>query len=186
MASLRLCVGGKVEMSDLLRRCRRVSVWLLLVLTVAGLLSHGSPFAKGADDASASVGNADAAVRLAFNATLDAERAGANVSGLIVRLNEAGEALTEAETALGNGNLSEASSKADQCVEIAESVKSDAAVLKASALDEAQTVFWTYLTFSVVGVAVFVVALALVWRRFKHSHIRKVFGMRPEVAHDEA
>jgi len=153
---------------------------------VAGFISYGSPCAKGADDASESVGNADAAVRLAFNATLDAERAGANVSGLIVRLNEAGEALTEAEIALGNGNSSEASSKAGQCVEIADGVKSDAEVLRASALDEAQTEFWTYLVFSVVGVAVFVVALALVWRRFKHSHVGKVFGMRPEVARDEA
>jgi hypothetical protein len=153
---------------------------------VAGLLSYGSPCAKGADDASGSVANADAAVRLAFNATLDAERAGANVSGLIVRLNEAGSVLVEAEIALGNGNSSEAFSRAGQCVEIAGSVKSDADVLRASALDEAQTVFWTYLTFSVVGVAVFVAVLALVWRRFKHSHIGKVFGMGPEVAHDEA
>ena len=173
-------------MSGLLRPCLRVSAWLLLVLMVAGLLSHGSLCAKGADDASQSVGNADAAVRVAFNATLDAERAGANVSGLIVRLNEAGEALTEAEIALGNGNSSEAFSKAGQCVEIAESVRSDAEVLRASALDEAQTVFWAYLVFSVVGVVVFVVVLALVWRRFKRSHVGKVFGMRPEVARDEA
>ena len=90
---------------------------------VAGLLSYGSPCAKGADDASGSVENADAAVRQAFNATLDAERAGANVSGLIVRLNEAGAVLVEAEIALGNGNSSEAASKAGQCVGIAESVK---------------------------------------------------------------
>ena len=173
-------------MSLLLRRCLRASAWLLLVLMAAGFISCGSPFAKGADDASESVGNADAAVRLAFNATLYAERAGANVSGLIVRLNEAGSVLVEAEIALGNGNSSEAFSKAGQCVEIADGVKSDAEVLRVSALDEAQTVFWTYLTFSVVGVAVFVAALALVWRRFKRGYVRKALGMRPEVAHDEA
>ncbi|MCJ7424787.1 hypothetical protein MUP01_11045 [Candidatus Bathyarchaeota archaeon] len=173
-------------MSGLLRRCLRASAWLLLVLMVAGLLSYGSPCAKGADDASGSVGNADVAVRLAFDATLDAERAGANVSSLIVRLNEAGEALAEAEIALGDGNSSEAFSKAAQCVGIAESVKSDAEVLRVSALDEAQTEFWTYLVFSVVGVAVFVVALVLVWHWFKRGYFKKVLGMRPEVAHDEA
>jgi uncharacterized membrane protein YhaH (DUF805 family) len=174
------------KVSSLFRLRHKDSIWLLVVTIVAVMLSYGTLCVKGASDASASVGEADVAIRQAFNATLDAERAGANVSGLIVRLNEAGSVLVEAEIALGNGNSNEAFSKAGQCVEIAGSVKSDADVLRASALDEAQTVFWTYLISSVVGVAVFVVVLALVWRRFKHSHIGKVFGMGPEVAHDEA
>jgi hypothetical protein len=172
-------------MSGLLRRRLRASAWLLFVLMVAGLLSYGPPCVKGADDASGSVGNADVAVRLAFNTTLDAERAGANVSGLIVRLNEAGSVLVEAEIALGNGNSSEAFSKAGQCIGIAESVRSDAQVLRMSASDEAQTVFWTYLTFSVAGIAVFVAVLALVWRRFKRGQVEKMLSMKSEVAHDE-
>jgi hypothetical protein len=168
-----------------LKRVLRASVSFLLVLALAGLFSHGVSVVRGADEASSSVGEADVAVRRAFNATLDAERAGANVSGLILRLNEAGTILGEAEIALGNGNSSEAASKAGQCVEIAESVKSDADVLKASALDEAQTVFRASLTFSVLGIPVFVVVLALVWRRFKRGYVRKMLGMKPEVAHDE-
>jgi len=171
--------------SVLLRRRPEGFAWLLLVLMVAGLLSFGPLCVRGTGDASASVGEADVAVRQAFNATLDAERAGANVSGLILRLNEAGEILTEAEMALGTGNSSEAASKAVQCIGIAESVKGDAVVLKASALDEAQTVFWMSLTFSVVGIAVFVVVLMLVWRWFKGGYVRKMLGMKPEVAHDE-
>jgi len=173
-------------MTDLLRQRAKSFAWLLLVLMVAGLLSYGSSCAKGADDASGSVGNADAAVRQAFNAALGAERAGANVSGLIVRLNEAGSVLVEAEIALGDGNSSEAASKAAQCVGIAESVRSDADALKTSALDGAQTVFWMYLTFSVVGIAVFVSVLAVVWRRFKRGHVVKTLSMKPEVAHGEA
>jgi hypothetical protein len=169
-----------------LKRVLRGSVSFLLVLALAGLFSHGVFVVRGADEASSSVGEADVAVRRAFNATLDAERAGANVSGLIVRLNEAGGILTEAEMALGNGNSSEAAGKAVQCIGIAESVKSDADVLKASALDEAQTVFWASLTFSVVGIAVFVVVLVLVWRWFKGGYVRKMLGMKPEVADDEA
>jgi hypothetical protein len=117
---------------------------------------------------------------------LDAERAGANVSGLILRLNEAGGILAEAEMALGNGNSNEAASKAGQCIGIAQSVKGDADVLKASALEEAQTLFWTSLTFSVVGIPVFIVVLMLVWRWFKRGYVRKMFGMKPEVAHGEA
>ena len=173
-------------MSGLLRRRPEGFAWLLLVLMVAGLLSFGPLCVRGTGDASASVGEADVAVRQAFNATLDAERAGANVSGLILRLNEAGGILVEAEMALGNGNSSEAASKAGQCIGIAESVKGDADVLKTSALDEAQTVFWTSLTFPVVGIAVFVAVLVLVWRRFKRGYVRKMLGLKPEVAHDEA
>jgi hypothetical protein len=167
-----------------LRRVFRASV--LLILALAGLLSRSVFVVRGANDASSGLGAADFAVRQAFNATLEAERAGANVTGLIVRLNEAGAVLVEAETALGDGNSSEASSKAGQCVEIAESVRSDADALKTSALNGARTVFWMYLTFSVGGIAVFVSVLALVWRRFKRGHVEKMLGMKPEVAHDEA
>jgi hypothetical protein len=169
-----------------LKRVLRASVSFLLVLALVGLFSHGVFVVRGADEASSNVGEADVAVRQAFNATLDAERAGANVSGLIVRLNEAGGILTEAEIALGNGNSGEAASKAVQCIGIAESVKGDADVLKASALEKAQTVFWASLTFSVVGIVVFVVVLALVWRWFKGGYVRRMLGMKPEVAHDEA
>jgi hypothetical protein len=158
----------------------------LSVLTIAGLLSHGPLCVKGIGEASSSVGEAEVAVRQAFNATLEAERAGGNVSGLIVRLDEAGGLLDEAEIALRNGNSSEAADNASLCMGIAESVKSDADVLKASALDQAQTVFKMYLAFSVVGIAVFVVVLVLVWRWFKRGYVRKILGMKPEVARDEA
>jgi hypothetical protein len=169
-----------------LKRVLRGSVSFLLVLALVGLFSHGVFVVRGADEASSSVGEADVAVRRAFDAALDAERAGANVSGLIVRLNEAGGILTEAEIALKDGDSSEATGKAAQCIGIAESVKGDADVLKASALDEARTVFWASLTFSVVGIAAFAVVLMLVWRWFKRGHVEKMFGMKPEVAHGEA
>jgi hypothetical protein len=168
-----------------LKRVLRAYVFFLLVLALVGLFSHGVFVVRGADEASSSVGEADVAVRQAFNATLEAERAGANVSGLILRLNEAGGILVEAEMALGNGNSSEAASKAGQCIGIAESVKGDADVLKASALDGARTVFWVSLAFSVVGVAVFVVVLAVVWRRFRRGYVGKVLGAKPRVVSNE-
>jgi hypothetical protein len=169
-----------------LKRVLKVSVSFLLVLVLVGLFSHGVFVVRGADEASSSVGEADVAVRRAFNATLEAERAGANVSGLIVRLNEAGGILVEAEMALGNGNSSEAAGKAVQCIGIAQSVKSDADVLKASALDGARTVFWASLAFSVVDIVAFVVVLMLVWRWFKRGYVRRMLGMKPEVTTGEA
>lgn len=159
-------------------------VWLLLVLVFAGLLLHLPFCVMGAEEAPSSVGNADVAVREAFNATLSAEGAGANVSGLILRLNEATQILGEANIALEAGNSNEATSKADQCIQIAQSVKSDADVLKNSALNETQAVFWSFLVFSVVGVSVFVVVLLVVWSWFKRGYVRKMLGMKPEVVSD--
>lgn len=173
-------------MRSLSGQCLRDFVWLLLVLAVAGLLLYGPLCVKGADEASSSVPEADVAVRQAFQATLNAERAGANVSGLMLRLNEAGVILGEAEIAFGNGDSSGAAGNASLCIGIAGSVKSDADVLKASALDEAQAVFQTSLIVSVVGIATFVVVLVLVWRWFKRGYVRKTLGLKPEVVSDEA
>jgi hypothetical protein len=164
----------------------KVSVCFLLVFVLAGLFLRGCFVVRGVDDAAASVAVADVAVRRAFDAALDAERAGANVSGLLVRLNDAGAVLGEAEVAVKNGNLSDAADKANTCISIAQSVLSDAGVLRASALDGARTWFWTYLAFSVVGIGVFVVVLAVVWRRFKRGYVGNVLGMKPEVKHNEA
>jgi len=163
-----------------------VSVCFLLVFVLAGLFLRGCFVVRGVDDAAASVADADTAVRQAFNATLDAERAGANVSGLLVRLNDAGAVLDEAEVALSNGNLSDAAGKAGTCISMSQSVLSDAGVLRASALDGARMMFWTYLAFSVMSIGVFVVVLAVVWRRFKRRYVGKVLGMKPEVKHNEA
>jgi hypothetical protein len=160
--------------------------WLFSALMIACLLSHALPPVIGADDASSSVKSADSDLGLAFNATLDAERASANVSGLIASLNAAGGLLDEAEVALAEGNSSGAASMADQCIVIAESVQSEAGTLKASASAQARTTFWTYLTFSVVSSAAFTVALLLVWRRFKRGYLRKMLSMKPTVTANEA
>jgi hypothetical protein len=153
---------------------------------IAGFLSKGPIHVRGADEASSSVAEADAAVRQAFNATLNAERAGANVSGLIFRLNEAGGILGKAEIALKDENSTEAASKAEECIGIAESVSTDADVLKTSALNEAKAGFQTSLVFPLAGVAVFVVDLLVVWSWFKSRYVRRMLGRKPEVAHDEA
>jgi len=172
--------------NSLLKLRTSVFAWLLLVLVVAGLLSYLPLYVKATDEASVNVQEADVAVRQAFNATLDAERAGANVSNLIMSLNAAGDYLAEAENALRIGDSSAAASNASICMEIATSVQSDANALKASTLNEAHSAFWTDLTFSVVSIAVFVVVLMLVWRWFKRGHVEKMLGMKPEVPDDEA
>jgi hypothetical protein len=150
----------------------RTSVSLLLFLALMGLFSRGVYFVHGtySTAASSDVEAADVAVRQAFNATLGAERAGANVSSLILMLKEAGDALGNAENALRDGDAGAAAGNASLCIGIANNVSSDADVLKASALGEAHTVFWDSVAFSVAGIDVFTVVLGLVWVRFKRRY----------------
>jgi hypothetical protein len=137
--------------------------------------------AIGAEEASAAVADADIALRGAFAAALNAESAGANVSGLIDRLNEAGVALTGARVALAAGNYSDAVSRAGECRSLGDSVVLDAGALKNDAVAQA-SLWWVTMLLSVVGSAVFVVVLFLVWLRFKRYYADKLLGCRPEVA----
>jgi hypothetical protein len=159
----------------------KVSLSFLLFLALVGLFSHYVFIVRGADEATSSVEAADLALRKAFNATLDAEKAGANVSGLSLRLNEAGDALEKAQNALRNGDSSGAVDNASLCKSIAENVSSDAIAWKTSALVQAQFVFWNDLTFSVVGLEVYITALVLAWAWFKRRYAQKTRGLKSEV-----
>jgi hypothetical protein len=158
----------------------------VLALVVTGLLAHGSVYIRAADGAAPSIGEAEAAIRLAFNATLRAERVGANVSGLIVRLNDAGDLLVRAGIVYSSGNVTEADGMLGQCLGIAESVSSDANALRSSTLNKAGLVFREALAFSAVSVGLFVVVLMLVYRRFRRGYVTRVLGMKPEVESDES
>ena len=168
----------------MLKRFLKGSVSFLLFLVLAGLLSRYVFVVRGADEASSSVEEADVAVRQAFDATLDAERAGADVSGLMAKLNEAGELLAEAENAYRIGNFSEAASKADQCYMLADGVIGEASSLKSSALADAQARFSSTLMFSIAGAVVFVTASVLIWVLFKPFYAKKLLKMKPEVSSD--
>lgn len=163
----------------------RIQVSFLVVLALLSPFSHCVFVVQGADEASLSVESADVAVRQAFNATLGAERAGVDVSGLILRLNWAGSILEEAENALRVGNSSGAVDKAGECVAIANGVVSDADHLKTSALGEGRTLFLTTLNFSVVSIAAFAAALVVVWGLLKRRYAGRMMSMKPEVAPDE-
>jgi hypothetical protein len=145
------------------------------------VFSVPSGLAIGAEEASAVVADADLALRGAFVAVLDAESAGANVSGLIGRLNEAGVALTGARVALAAGNYGDAVSRAGECRGLGASVVLDAGVLKNDAVAQA-SLWWVRMLLSVVGSVVFVVVLFFVWLRFKRYYADKLLGCRPEVA----
>lgn len=155
----------------------------LLLVLVFGLAVR-TMFCVAADDASSKIDEADAALRRAFVAVLDAEGAGVNVSGLILELDLAGGNLTWAENAYRSGDVVEAVAMADRCVALANGIVGEASALKVSALAAARDSEWRLFAFSGVGGLVFLLVLVLAWAVFKRSYSRRLLDMRPEVGSD--
>lgn len=167
----------------MLRVCGRFLVFCFLGLLVLAVFA-GQGFVVwgvGRDDAVLRVGEAEGALRGAFVAVVGAEGVGANVSGLLVRLNVAGGLFSSAEVALEDGNYSLAVEWASDCVGLADGVLGDAGVLKADAVAGAGG-WWVTVSISAVGSVVFVGVLLLVWRLFRRFYGERFLKSRPEVA----
>jgi hypothetical protein len=131
-------------------------------------------------------GYANDVVEQAFNAVLDAEKAGANVTDLLAQLNDAAGILAQAENIYRTGDSNTAVAQADSVLPIAQEVTTLAQDAKQTAIVSSQNVFWSTIAFTVIGAFVFVLALFLVWRRFKRSYVNNLFQAKPEVTANEA
>jgi len=129
----------------------------------------------------ATISEAEQAVAAGFEATLDAEQAGANVSSLLVRLNEGAELLASARMALEDGNFSEADRLSGLSSEVGTQVESDALILKAEAIDVAAGRYRLYLASSAVAMIVVVSASLLGYRFVKKRYFERLLEMKPEV-----
>ena len=112
---------------------------------------------------------------------MDAEKAGANVTGLLAQLNVAEDDLAQAENSYRIGDSSTAATQADSVLPIAQQVTTAAQNAKQTAVVSSQNAFWSTIAFTVIGAFVFVLALFLVWRRFKRSYIKSLSEAKPEV-----
>jgi methionine-rich copper-binding protein CopC len=160
-----------------------LSATVLLVILAFGASVFGVNYVVAqTDQAGSKLQAANSAFAQAFNAALDAERAGANVTVLLGRLNVAADLLAQAEMSYSNGDADNTADKADSALSIALEVKSDAVSVENAALVAYQNGFWLTVGFSVIGVAVFVFVLFLVWRLVKQSYVKNFLGAKPEVA----
>jgi len=136
---------------------------LMMFIVIAFQFSVVATFAEGSEDVAAAFANAEETVISAYQAVLKAEEAGANVSDLLVRLNEAGELLAQARMAYNRSAFDEATHLANSSRNIGEEVQSAAVGLKDSALSEGlQRMVFTMIA-SVVGVAVIGLGSLWVW-----------------------
>lgn len=167
-------VGGMV-----LRRFDKVVLGFIVVLAVATVLQP-CVYALGSLEARQRIDDGEAALANAFKKVADAETAGANVSALTGRLNDAAGRLDLAGVAYADGDFDGTLSRASDCVNLANGVASDAVELKGQATTAASGQ-WMIIVFSVVGAVVFSFVLYGVWVWFRRFYGRRVLGLRPEV-----
>ena len=161
---------------------------LLVLLILSALVSSIFVFgvlALSEDVATSAVSRAEGVVASAYEDVLRAEGSGANVSGLLTRLNDAGELLAQAHNSYRLEDFDGAARFADLCSQIGEEVRVEAYDLRRLAVEEAGRRFrWTMIG-SILGVAIIVGVSFLGWRIFKRRYYRRVLGMRPEVVSGE-
>ena len=162
---------------------RRMQVFIAftLVLLTLNLFTVNNSLAYTKDEADTSIQQADEAATSAFKAVLEAEKVGANVSRLITKMNEAAVLLTNAKIMAYNKNFHDTIELANSSIEIANSVKYEAANLKTSTLSLHDYIFKISIIESLVGVTAFLLSMIFLWRWFKSYYAHKILGLKPEV-----
>ena len=129
----------------------------------------------------ASLESVNSSINLAFTNVLNAEKAGANVTLLVSRLNNAVQLLADAENSLTNQSPSNATTDIVNANSIATQVNNEALRLLNQQNNESQSNTLYTLVFSIAGALVFVTILFLAWRRLKRNYYKKLMNSKPKV-----
>jgi hypothetical protein len=163
---------------------KKVILTRALYLILFIILSLSSLSIIDADNEASSIDAANSAINHAFTSVLAAENVGGNVTELLLKLNEAGALLAEAENAQRSGIKTNVTQNAEKALLLADQVSEDAAALRDASLLASQNNFWWTLAFSVSGAFIFSVVLFFSWRWFKIRFINRLLDMKPEVVED--
>lgn len=161
-------------------------VLLMLLVFASNLFVFANSREVSEDEATSALTNANEAVVSAYQVILEAEKTGANVSGLVGRLNEASVLLAEGQVALRTGDFEKAVRSANLGYEIGQNVKNQANELGGKAYGPWVMRLWLVMTGSLVGAIVVALVSFWGWRFFKRRYYERVLKMRPEVSPDES
>lgn len=172
-----------LEMVDV---ARFRALGLLFVVSVLMVFAAGCTcFAADEIDARDLLSQAEQDLTSAYAAVAAAKAAGANVSALIGRLDEAGGSLARGNGLLDVGDYGWASLFAAQCSSTVLGVVDAAETLKVEAEARSRDSFLVSVAESSVGLSVLFVLSLLGWRVFKKRFFRQVLDMKPEVGEAE-
>ena len=132
-------------------------------------------------DAESNIVEAQTWLNNAYEAILDAEKAEANVSGLLVQFNDAANLLSLAHMSYDVGDFDEASSYAESTIQSAIKIANEAQLLENDALDLQVQNSWSSIIFSVVAVFAVIVGSFFGYRFFKSYYYGQLSKMKPRV-----
>jgi len=165
---------------------RAIAVLFVLFAFVSSVFVLGSTALDAEEVALSTIEGAELAVDFAYEAVLEAERVGANVSGLLVELSDGVEALSRAYMSSRVGNFDDAVYFADLCSDLVEGTEAEANELRdVAVVDRSQRLFLTSFG-SVLAVAGIFCGGFFGWRFFKRRYHRRVLKLKPEVASNES
>ena len=160
--------------------CKLSSISLLAVLMLSLCLLGVYPVGAQTDQTTSKLQAANSVVGQAFIAVLDAEKAGANVTGLLAQLNYVEGVLAQAEISYRIGDFNKAAVQADNVLPIAQQVTTAAQSVKQNALVSNQNAFWFLIGFTGIVALDFVLALFVVWLWFKRRYNKNLLDAKPE------
>lgn len=163
---------------------RRFYFWILFIalLLLAGYSERlSSSLYVFAENNLSNINHAELSINQAFISVLDAEKIGANVTGLLAQLNYALSLLAHAENSYRAGDLNTIEAQVDNIISISQRVTVEAQNTKQDAIVSSQNVFRHNITLTVIGISVFILVLFLFWRLFKRNYIKGLSEAKPEL-----
>lgn len=149
---------------------------LLFVLSSFLMISASAPSSQEA--AISTISEAEQMMAKAYEAVLDAEKAGANASGLLARLNEGAELLSEAHMAFEVEDFEEALRSANLASEVGFEVLGEAELLEVEAVNARVNRMRVSMVGSALGVSFVIIAGLLGYGYFKRRYYRRLLKMK--------
>jgi predicted PurR-regulated permease PerM len=159
------------------------TVAVLVALTIITIYYIPIAVASGESD---SIQTANNSINRAYANILAAEKSGANITQLITNLNVAAELLAQAENAYQSGNLNSVNSNADNARLIANQVNGEAVTIRNTTIGNSAGQFTLTIIISITAALLYLIALLLIWRRFKRRYNKRLLSMKPEVVKNQS
>jgi len=140
--------------------CLAVALCLCVLFVVRGVAFS---YASTASDASSAIAEAELRIQVCYSAAADAEKAGANVTGLLSVLDGAGLLLSKASLAFQGGDYDSAYSLAVQSNSTLARFEAQAGSLKNTAVQDGRMDFWVNIVGSTVGTFAVIIIGVLLW-----------------------
>ena len=154
---------------------------IVVFLVLFSMLMFSVSASGNQEDAASSLSEAEGCMAQAYGAVLDAESADADVSGLLVRLNDAAKWLSWAHMSFDVGDFDDAAVYAESASELGYEVMDEAEVLETTAANTQVNNSWVLLIISVLAVSIVAVAIVVGYRYFKTRYYERLSKMKPKV-----